>query len=380
MNRRTLVIGAIAVVVIALIVGGVVYFTRPGGAQEIKIGAILPLTGDAGVYGTWAKQGIDLAVEEVNAEGGTNGKKIKVIYEDDQCQPEKAVSAINKLVKIDRVPIIIGALCSSATLAISPIANNTKTVIISPGSSSPKISEAGDYVFRNWPSDSFEGRAMAEFAYNTLQARRIAVLYINNEYGLGVKDVFTKRFEELGGFIIAVESYEQGATDFRTQLAKVGTGNPDAIYLPGHTNEIGQILRQAKEMGIRSQFLSVVAFESPTTLQIAGDAAEGVFYTTPAFDPESKDQLIQAFQQAYTKRYGKPAETFAATAYDALKIVVLAIKRGGYNSDGIKRELYNIQNYPGISGITTFDRNGDVIKPAMIKTVRNGKFEIYQKP
>ena len=346
---------------------------------EFAIGAICPLTGDAAVYGAWFKKGLDLAVEEINAAGGINGIKVKIIYEDSRALPEDGVSAMSKLVNIQKVPVVIGAMASSVTLAVAPIAERTKTVLISPASSSPKITQAGDYIFRNWPSDLFEGREMADFAYSELGIKKIAILYINNDYGLGIKEVFEKHFERLGGEIIITERYEQGGTDFRTQLTKIKDRQPEAIYLPTMAKEAGLILKQAKEIGVKSRFLSIMGIEAPTMLEIAGDAAEGVIYSYPGFDPDSPYDIVQEFQEKYKVKYGEKAEAFAAHAYDAMKIVALAIERGGYTPEGIKDALYKIKDFPGVAGLTTFDENGDVIKQVMIKIIKEGKFHIYSK-
>ncbi len=353
---------------------------RPPKAVEpgvIKIGAILPLTGDAAMYGQLAKDGMELAKEELNAKGGINGEKVEIIYEDGQCSPEKSVAALHRLVSIYNLPVIIGELCSSATLAMAPIANKNKVILFSPGSSSPDITNAGEFIFRNWPSDTFEGESMAEFAFTVLGIKRISIYFINNEYGLGLKKVFENRFEALGGTILSINSYEQGATDFRTTLLKIKNAKPQAVYLPGHTKELGQILKQAKELELDTQFLSVVGFESPQTIEIAGEAAEGVIYTTPEFDPKSENGIVRRFVQKYTSKYNKEPENFAAHAYDALKILSVAIDKGGYSSEGIKEALYNIKNYPGVSGTTTFDKNGDVEKPATMKILKNGRFIKY---
>lgn len=346
--------------------------------ETIKIGAILPLTGEAAQYGQWAKEGIDLALEEVNNQGGINGRQLEVIYEDDQANPKVGVSAMNKLVNVDKVPVVIGALPSSVTLAIAPIAESSKTVIISPGSSSPEITKAGDYVFRNWPSDIFEGRTMADFVVKNLNLKKVAIFHINNDYGLGVKNVFEDRFEGLGGTVSIVDTFEQGATDFRTPLTKISKTNSEAVYMPGHVKELAHILKQAKELGIKAKFLSTVGLEGEELIKIAGDAAEGVIYTAPAFDPKSADQTVAEYQAAYKAKYGKLSEAFGAHGYDTLKLVVLAIKRGGYSAEGIKNALYNIKNYPGVSGETTFDENGDVAKPAMVKVVKNGQFVPFE--
>lgn len=363
-------------IVLLLIVAGILLVSFLGRARRdpevIKIGAILPLTGDAAQFGQWAKEGIELALEEVNAKGGIQGRRVEVIYEDDQADPRIGVSAMKKLVHVDRVPVVIGAMPSSVTLAIAPIAERERVVLISPASSSPVITKAGDYIFRNWPSDIFEGYTMADFAYQELGIERVAIFHINNDYGLGIKTVFERRFEELGGTILITDTFEEGATDFRTQLIKINRTNTQAIYMPGHIRELARILKQARELGIETQFLSTVGLAGPELLRIAGDAAEGAIYTAPAFDPQCPG--IADFQRRYKAKHGRLAEVFAAHAYDALKIVVLAIEKGGYNSEGIKNALHNIKDFPGVSGLTTFDEHGDVLKSAMVKVVREGKF------
>ncbi len=345
--------------------------------KEIKVGAICPLTGDAAVYGQWFKNGIDLALEEINSQGGIKNRKLIVIYEDSRADPKEGISAVQKLITVHNVSAIIGAMASSVTLAIAPIAEKNKVVLLSPASSAPKITYAGDYVFRNWSSDVFEGKIMVDFAYEKLDIKRVAVLYINNEYGVGIKDVFETYFRKRGGMVVNSESYEQGATDFRTQLTKIKSKQPEAIYLPTMAKEAGQILRQAQEIGVQAQFLSIMGVEAPIVLKVAGKAAEGVIYSYPGFDPESPSEIVQRFQAKYMAKYGEKAEAFAAHSYDALKIIASAIEKADCNADGIKNVLYEIKDFPGVTGQTTFDENGDVIKPVMIKVIKDGKFAPY---
>lgn len=344
--------------------------------EEIKIGSVLPLTGDAAKYGASAKKAIDLAVQEINLAGGIKGSKIIVIYEDDQASPDKGVSAFQKLITVDKVPVVIGAMPSSVTLAMAPIAEKNKVVLFSPASSNPKVTEAGDYIFRNDVSDVFEGVKMAEEVWERLGLKKVAVLYINNDYGAGIKDVFIRRFEELGGKIVDVETFEQGATDFRTQLTKIKQSNPEASYIVGYKEQI-QILKQYKELAIKAQILATIMLEDPEIIQKVGDAAEGAIYTYRAYDPQSGQKEVTEFVENFKTKYGIEPDNWAAQCYDALKIVVLAIKRGGYTSEGIKNSLYRIRDFPGVSGLTTFDENGDVIKPIILKTVKDGKFVIF---
>lgn len=342
--------------------------------KEIKIGAVFCLTGSGKTVGEDALKGVVLAVEQINNKGGIFGKKVKLIVEDDQTSPQLSVSATQKLVNFDKVKVIIGALPSSNTLADIPIAESAKIILFSPASSNPKISDGGDYIFRNWISDLVEGSAMAHYTYNVLKQKKLAILFVNNEYGGGLKDVFKNTFEQLGGKVTITESYEQDATDFRTQLTKIKATSPDSIYSPGHPKEMALILNQAKEMKIVLPFESAVAFEDPVVLELAKGNAEGVIYSTPFFDISSDNPTIKNFIETFRNKYKRDPGVFAAHGYDALNIIALAIQKGGYDSDKIKEQLYKVKDFDGVSGKTSFDQNGDVIKAVSIKTVKKGKF------
>jgi len=345
------------------------------GQKEIAIGAVMPLTGDAAKYGESAKNAIELALSELNTAGGIDGATVRVIYEDSEAVPQKGVSAFQKLVTLDHVPAVIGGIASSVTLAMAPIANRSEVVILSPTSSNPQITDAGDYVFRNCASDVFEGQVMAEAAHAKLGISTAAILRINNDYGVGIANVFRERFTAAGGKILAEEVFQQGDTNLRAQVTKLGAldPKPDAIYLVGH-KELGQALKQCAELGVKAKFLSTVMFEDPEILQVAGAAAEGVIYSARAYDPESKDPAIQAFVKSYRARYESTPDIFAALAYDSMRILALAMKTGGTSAAGIKDALYKIKDFPGACGSTSFDDNGDVIQPAFLKTVRDGRF------
>lgn len=346
--------------------------------KEIKIGALLPLSGDGAKYGEEAKNGIDLATEQINAKGGINGEKIRIVYEDDLGTATGAINGFDKLVASEKVPIVIGPMYSSTALAVAPRAEEKKIVLFSPSASTPDLTKAGDYIFRNWPSDIFEGGEIAKFTYQVLGLRKIAIFTVNLDYGLGLTKVFKDDFTKLGGGILLEEKYEQGNTDFRTQLAKIKAKKPEAIYLPGYYTEIGLILKQAKELGIKARFLSCVGFDNPKSLEIAGNAAEGVIFARPAYDPESQDPNVTNFVKDFKAKFGVVPGTYAVHAYDALKIVVEAIKKGGYSADRIKTALYSIKDFTGVIGNTSFDENGDVVKPIQIMEIQNGQFRKYQ--
>lgn len=337
-------------------------------AQVIDIGAILPLTGDGAKYGEEARNGMDLALD------GSSTVNVRVIYEDDQGTSAGAISAFNKLADINKVRVILGPMYSSTALAVAPLAARKRVVLLSPSASSPALTTAGDHFFRNWPSDVFEGGEMARYARKKLGIRRAAVLALNLDYGVGLTDVFRKDFEIGGGTITTVEFYDQGATDFRTQLAKIAATKPEVIYLPGYYAEIGLALRQARELGVRSRFLSSVGVDNPKLLEIAGNAAEGLIFARPYYDPESSDPVVKNFVARFTKKFGKRPGVFAAHAYDATHILQMTLERYGSSEEAIKRGLYATKAFPGVTGLTTFDSNGDVIKPILIMKVENGIF------
>jgi branched-chain amino acid transport system substrate-binding protein len=338
--------------------------------QTIKIGAVLPLTGDLATYGQNARDGIELAKEEVNSKGGI---KVEVVYEDSKGQPQAAVSAMQKLITVDKVSCIIGEVASSPTLAMAPIANQRKVVLLSPAASSPKITNAGEYVFRIWPSDDFEVSVMADYV-NRKGYKRVAVLYVNNDYGKAMYEAFARKVKGYGVAVVAVEPFQQNATDLRTQLTKIKAAQPDAIYLISYPKETIVFLGQYRQLGLKVPVLSTSAFEDPQILKTQKAAAEGVVFTSP-IPPDPKDQVVMAFRKNYKAKFGKEPGLVADYGYDALKLIVEAARLGG-GTDGerIKRGLEKIKDFKGASGLINFDANGDVVKPSGLKTVKGGQF------
>ena len=362
--------------VILLIICGLIWVSCQKKVEEkvVKIGAVLVLTGPNAKAGQSAKQGIEMAVEEINASGGVKSRKIKVIYEDDGGEPQKSVSAVQKLINVDKVLAILGPMWSSCVLAVAPIVESKGVVILSPTASSPKITYAGDYIFRNTYSDAIEGAKTAEFASKELKYGKAGILFINNDYGVGLKDAFKRKFEELGGKIVIDEGYDPKTTDFRTILVKVKERSPEVIYIAGYS-EMGQLLRQMRETGIKIPVLSCIMFEISDIAKVAGKAAEGVIYAYPSYDPEKGNEITLKFAKKFKEKYGTLPDPEAAFSYDAVKILALAMEKGGFTSEDIKNALYKIKGYNGITGKTSFDENGDVIKPVGFKRVHNGKYE-----
>ena len=342
--------------------------------QEIKIGAILPLSGPSAQYGQWIQEALNLAKDEINASGGIKGRSLQIIYEDDQADPKIAANAMQKLTSIDKVPIVYGSWASSSLLAQAPIAEKSKTVLIGEAIS-PKIRDAGDYVFRMQPDARYYIRQLVPFVYNKLKIRKVSMLNVNNDFGVDQAKVFTEEFTKIGGQVLSTEVFEQGASDFKTELIKIKAKKPDAVFAPGYT-ELAIILKQAKELGLKQRFFASVPFENPQIIIAAGNSAEGVIYPHH-FDPDAESPLTKAYQKAYIMKYGRQSEGFAALAYDGLMIVAHVLKEVGTDSEKIKNALYQIKDFPGVTGNTTFDEHGDVIKPIVIKIVKKGQFMKY---
>jgi branched-chain amino acid transport system substrate-binding protein len=371
--KKIITVLAVVVAVVATVVFAVNRLKT--GGKEITIGAILPLTGDAGSYGSALKKGMEVALNGINAQGGINGKKLVVVIEDSQADPAKAVSAFNKLRSVDRVPMVLGDMFSAGTLAIAPIAERNKIVLLSPSASAVDLTKAGDYIFRIYPSDTYDGTYLAQFARDNAHAKTVAIVFMQVSSISAVVQVFQHEFEKTGGKVVCSEAYKEGDTDFRSQLAKAKATDPDVIFIPGYLKEMANLLKQAKEMGIKTPFLSISTFADPKIMVLAGDAAEGVRFSSPSFDAKSTTPEMQTFVQMFRKNYNEEPDIMAGYGYDVVNIAAQALRASGeITPDSIKQALYGIKDYPGVTGKTTFDSNGDVVKELRMMSVENGTF------
>ena len=362
------------------LLSGVLLVLNMGKTQtSIQIGAILPLTGSAAVWGQNAKMGMDLALAEINANGGVGGRKISLLYEDSQSDAKVATTALQKLITANRIQVIIGDIASSSVLAMAPIAERNQVVLLSPGASNPDISTAGDFIFRNWQSDNLEGTAGAEFAWSTHKWRRVACLYVKNAYGTGLSTVFAERFESLGGQVVASEAFLQGAADVRGQISKVAAVKPDGIYMPGYPPEMATVLKQMRELAIEFPILSVQAFDDPEIVERAGDAADGVTFSVPKA-PDTAEPVVAKFRSKYKNAYQKEPGVTSDTGYDAVRIVAWALEQGATSGTEIREKLTTLSDFPGAAGNTTFDQHGDVIKSFVFKTIEHGRAVNFRIP
>jgi branched-chain amino acid transport system substrate-binding protein len=341
--------------------------------EPITIGVVLPLTGAAAHWGIPPRDGAELAVEQINAAGGVGGRALKVVVEDDRCQPADGAAAFDKIMASANPPAILGAVCSGVTLAMAPLAEARKTALISPASTSPKVTNAGDFVFRVIPSADLRGRIFAEYLYQQRGLRRIAVLYIDNEGGIGGSNAFKAEFTQLGGAIVFEEKYPQGATDLRAQLTKIKATDADGIMVGSYPPDTIVVLRQARELGLRQPlFVQTEAVQNPEVLRELGDAANGVHYILAA---AATGEAPERFARAYEAKFGKKPELFAAEGYDVIRLIADAIAANAgkpVSGSDIRDFLYRVRDYAGASGPITFDRYGDVTKPYAIRTIEAG--------
>ncbi len=325
----------------------------------IKIGFMGPLTGDAAAYGESVKAAVEYAKQEL-------GSNIEIVYEDSKCEGKEATTVINKLISVDGVQAIIGELCSGATLAAAPIAEEHKVVMISAASTSPKLSDHADYVFRSVPSDALQGDFGAKLVAEKGKTK-LAVLYGNEDYGLGFKEVLDKAFPEAGGEVVAAEAFERGSTDMRTQLTKIKEAGPDAMYIISNSPDSAvAALKQAKELGLDVLVVGSEGLKSDDLLEAAGASAEGLVVTSVSTG--SND-----FKEKYKESTEGEPGPFAAQGVDAFHALHLAIEGGATSGEAISAALKDL-TFDGASGSIDFDDKGDVSGNYEVYVVKDGAF------
>ncbi len=351
MNYKVLTICIIGI----LIIGILTFAFSNSSNKTIKIGVIAPLSGDVGSYGQEVRSVLEIAKAEINTNNELNGQKIELFYEDSKCDSAEAAKATEKLIDVDNVKIIIGGVCSSETLAAAPITEKNKVILFSTGSSSAAVSNAGDYVFRNYPSESILGKASAELIYSK-GYKNIAIISENTEYANSVVEIFTKRFNELGGKILTLQKYNTESNDFLTQLTKIKDSTSDALFIvPQSALKGGLIVKQAKELNLLIPFFGTAQFNGQDALDAGKESLNGLEYVdTPILN--QNNNLVKLFLQKYTP---KISDYFSGATYDSLYLLTDAIKQCDENTDCIKDYLYTVK-YSGVIGNYYFDNLGDV--------------------
>jgi branched-chain amino acid transport system substrate-binding protein len=345
-----------------------------GGTEgEIVVGEYGSLTGGQATFGQSTHNGIMLAVDEINGGGGVNGRKIRVITEDDQSKSEEAANAVTKLISQNNVIAVLGEVASSASLAAAPICQSNKVPMITPSSTNEKVTQVGEYIFRMCFIDPYQGEAMANFVSRQLKMKRAAILIdVKSDYSTGLAANFERVFLANGGQIVGKQSYAQGDSDFRSQLTALKAANPEVIFVPGYYNEIGQIAIQARDLGMQQPLAGGDGWESPKLFEIGGKALDGCFYSNH-YHVDDPAPAVREFVQKYQDRFGAKPDSLAALAYDSTRVLSEAIKRAG-TTDGpkLRDEIAKTANFTGVTGLINLgpDRN-PIGKKLAILEVRN---------
>lgn len=385
-EQSKIIIGILVLVIIVL--GIFILSDSPGnnnsastakGGDTIKIGAILPLTGEGSVYGQPMKKVIKIAVEEINEKGGVNGKNLEVIYEDGKCGGKGAASAMQKLANVDKVEAVIGGFCSGESLAAAPIAKQTKVFLISGGSSSPDLTGINKYFARTYPSDAAQGRVLAEIAYNDKGWKDVEFILEQKKYPQGIYKSFKKRFKELGGEVEA-RKFQPGSTDFRSILSKIEYENPDAVFVDTQAAPAAQrIFKQIKEFGLDKPLLvSDVVIGSDKTINKYPDLLEG---TLGAEVGTSGNEKYKNLISTYKKKYDTdevPYKNYAQTVYDAVYLTAKGIEKVGYNGEKLAEWVRNTEGFTGASGPISIKENGNPKIGHTPEVVKDGEVVPYR--
>lgn len=407
MKRNYLLFLVLGLLLVSLVISS----ACAGGTKNLKIGVLMSMTGDLGSYGADISKGADLARQNINQAGGIFGNDVDTILRDDQTDPTAGVDAAKKLIEIDKVPAIVGALSSGVTIAVAQSATvPNKVVLISPASTSPALTALNDsdYVFRTTPSDALQGAVLGRLA-NNLGFKKAATLYVNNAYGQGLADQFTKSFTSLGGKVTASVPIEQEQPSYDAELKKATADSPDVLLCLTYPESAKVYLKQAIEKNYIKKFLFCDGTKSPELVTAIGaQYLDGMYGTAAAV--EASDTTAW-FADAYKASYGQlPPKPYIGEAYDATVIIALAAQKAG-KTDGasikqairevadppgepigprpedIKKAIQLIKqgkdiNYEGVAGSQDFDANGDVIGTIEVWKISGGKIvtDRYENP
>src|ERR1700751_3988655 len=343
-------------------------------AQEtIKIGEFGSLSGDNASFGTSQNNGVQMAVEEINAAGGVLGKKIDLTVEDNMTKQGETTTIARKLISQDHVVAIIGEVASSKTLEAAPIAQAAKIPLIATAATNPKVTQTGDYVFRVCFTDDFQAVVIARFVLEKLKAKNIAFMTdVKQEYSVGLTNIAKDYLGKNGGNVVKEQRYKSGDKDFRAQLTDIKSANPDVIIITGYYPEASLIAKQARQFGIKATFVGGDGWDGTSLIPVGGKAIEGAYFSNH-FSTEDKSPLVQDFVKKYKAKYNAVPDAFAALGYDATKLLADAIKRAGStDSEKIRAAVQDTEGFPGVSGKITIGKDRNAVKSAVILTIKDG--------
>jgi len=389
MNKKNLVL--IGILVLALMAGSLLAGCGKGAdSNSIKIGLLNEMTGGNATFGTSSANGAKMAFKEINAKGGVLGKQIMAVIADNKSEPSESANAMTKLATQDNVVAVTGVFASSNAIAASSVAEATKTPFLAVGATNPKVTvdeknkKVKDYTFRVCFIDPFQGTVGANFVLNTLKLKKAAIMVDNSsDYSKGLAAFFKEAFTKGGGSIVSEEAYLQKDQDFKAVLTKLKSLNADVVYVPGYYEEVGKIVKQAREMGITAPIIGGDGWDSPKLVELGGAPALNNTFFTNHYSVDDNSPASKAFVEAYKKEYGQNPDALAVLGYDAAKLLIDAIQRANsLDKAKIQAALATTKAYPAITGATTLNATHDAVKSAVIIEMKDGKqiFKATVKP
>ena len=371
----------VAVLTVVLLMAGMLAGCGGASSNEIKIGLLNEMTGGNATMGTSAANGAKMAIKEANAKGGVLGKQIQAVVADNKSEPSEAANAMTKLATQDKVVAITGMFASSNAIAASSVAESAKVPFLAVGATNPKVTvdektnKVKDYTFRVCFIDPFQGTVGANFVLNTLKLKKAVTLVDNSsDYSKGLAAFFKDAFTKGGGTVIAEEAYLQKDQDFKTILTKVKAMNAEVLYIPGYYEEVGKIVKQARELGINIPIVGGDGWDSPKLVEIGTAAALNNTYFTNHYSVDDTSAASKSFVEAYKKEYGQAPDAMSVLGYDAANVLIDAIKRANSTEPAkIREALAATKDFATVTGSTTLNATHDAVKNAVIIEMKDGK-------
>ena len=389
-SNAKLIAVCVAMMLLAGVLAGCGGAASGNAAKEIRIGLLNEMTGGNATFGTSSANGAKMAIKEANAKGGLLGKQIAAVIADNKSEPSESANAMTKLATQDQVAAVTGGFASSNAIAASSVAEGSKTPFLAVGATNPKVTvdeksnKVKDYTFRVCFIDPFQGTVGANFVLNTLKLKKAVILVDNSsDYSKGLSAFFKTAFAKGGGTIMSEEAYLQKDQDFKAILTKVKSQNPEVLYVPGYYEEVGKIVKQARELGITIPIVGGDGWDSPKLVEVGTAPALNNTYFTNHYSVDDNSPTSKAFVDAYKKEYGQNPDAMAVLGYDAAKLLIDAIARAGSTDKAkIQAALASTKEFPAITGATTLNETHDAVKSAVIIEMKDGKqiFKASVKP
>lgn len=354
-------------------------------SKEIKIGGNFELTGGVANFGKQTVNGIQLAFKEANAAGGVLGKQITLVQADNKSEPSEATNAITKLINQDKVVAVLGPVASSNVLATLQVGQDNKVPVLTATGTNTKITfdegKTRPYAFRACFIDPFQGNVMANFAIKSMNAKT-AVIYVDNssDYSKGLAESFEAAFTQAGGKVVGKEAFLQKDQDFKATITKIKGMNPDVVFIPAYYEEVGKIVKQARELGVTVPLLGTDGWDDPKVVEVASASALNNTYFSNHYSSQDNDPRVAKFVEAYKKEYGQEPSALAALGYDAALMLIDAIKRANSTEPAkIREALEQTKNLQVVTGIISLNEKHDPVKSAVVIEYKDGKQSFKEK-